>query len=44
MQYSQGLKEHLAAEKQITAARADEVAMDTIHADPQILEENLSIC
>ena len=43
MQYSQDLKEHLAAEKQITAARADEVAMAAIHADPQILEEHLAI-
>ncbi len=40
-QYSQDLKEHLAAEKQIAAARADEVAMAAIHADPQILEEHL---
>ena len=33
-QYSQDLKEHLAAEKQIAAARADEVAMAAIRADP----------
>ena len=43
MQYSQDLKEHLATEKQIVAARADEVAMVAIHADPQILEEHLAI-
>ena len=42
-QYSQDLKEHLAAEKQITAARADEVAMVDICADPQILEEHLAV-
>ena len=44
MQYSQELKENLAAEKQIAATRADEVAMAAIHADPQILEEHLAIC
>ena len=27
-----------------TAARADEVAMAAIRADPQILEEHLAIC
>ena len=43
MQYSQDLKEHLAAEKQITTARADEVAMAAIRADPQILEEHLAV-
>ena len=43
MQYSQDLKEHLAAEKQITAARADEVAMAAIRANPQILEEHLDV-
>ena len=43
MQYSQDLKEHLAAEKQITAARVDEVAMAAIRADPQILEEHLAV-
>ena len=43
MQYSQDLKEHLATEKQIAAARADEVAMAAIRADPQILEEHLAI-
>ena len=43
MQYSQDLKEHLAAEKQITAARVDEVAMAAIRADPQILEEYLAV-
>ena len=30
-------------EKQIAAARADEVAMTTIGADPQILEEHLAV-
>ena len=44
MQYSQDLKEHLAAEKQIAAARADEVAMAAIRANPQILVEHLAIC
>ena len=44
MKYSQELQEHLAAQKQIAAACADEVAMATIQADPQILEENLAIC
>ena len=43
MQYSQDRKEHLAAEKQITAAWADEVAMAAIRADPQILEEHLAV-
>ena len=43
MQYSQDLKEHLAAEKQIAAARADEVAMAAIRADPGILEEHLAV-
>ena len=43
MQYSQDLKEHLAAEKQIAVARADEVVMAAICADPQILEEHLAI-
>ena len=43
-QYSQDLKEHLAAEKQIAAAHADEVAMAAIRADPQILKEHLAIC
>ena len=33
----------MAAEKQITAARTDEVAMATIRADPQILEEHLTV-
>ena len=42
-QYSQDLKEHLAAEKQIAAACADEVVMAAIRADPQILEEHLAI-
>ena len=41
--YSQDLKEHLAAEKKIAAARADEVAMAAIRADPQILEEHLAV-
>ena len=44
MQYSQDLKEHLAAEKQITAAHADEVTMAAIRVDRQILEEHLAIC
>ena len=43
MQYSQDLKEHLAAEKQIATARADEFVMAAIHADPQILEEHLAV-
>ena len=43
MQYSQDLKENLAAEKQIAATCADDVAMATIRADPQILEEHLAI-
>ena len=42
-QYSQELKEHLVAEKQIAAARTDEVVMTAIRADPQILEEHLTI-
>ena len=33
----------MAAEKQIAAARADEVVMAAIHADPQILEEHLTV-
>ena len=33
----------MAAEKQIAAARADEVAMAAIRADPQILEEHLAV-
>jgi hypothetical protein len=33
----------LAAEKQIAAARADEVVMAAMHADPQILEEHLAV-
>ena len=33
----------MAAEKQIAAARADEVAMVAIRADPQILEEHLAV-
>ena len=43
MQYSQDLKEHLAAEKQIAAPRADEAAMAAIRVDPQILEEHLAV-
>ncbi|KAE8809498.1 hypothetical protein D1007_13918 [Hordeum vulgare] len=43
MQYSQELKEHLAAEKQIAVARANEVAMDAIRVDPQILEVHLAV-
>ena len=42
-QYSQDLKDHLAAEKQIAAARADKVAMAAIRVDPQILEEHLAV-
>ena len=34
----------MAVEKQIAAARVDEVAMATISADPQIMEEHLAIC
>ena len=41
---SQDLNEHLAAEKQIADAHANEVAMAAIRADPQILEEHLAIC
>ena len=41
MQYSQDLKQHLAAEKQIAAARADEVTMAAMRVNPQILEEHL---
>ena len=41
MQYSQHLKEHLAAEKQIAVARAHEVTMAAMRADCQILEEHL---
>ena len=41
--YSWELKEQLAAEKQIAAACADEVAMAAIRADPQILEEDLAV-
>jgi hypothetical protein len=33
MQYSHELKQHVATEKQITAARADEFAMAAMHAD-----------
>ena len=33
----------MAAEKQISAACADEVAMVAIRVDPQILEEHLAI-
>ena len=43
MRYSQELKEHLAAEKQIAAAHADEVVMAAIRADPPILEEHLVV-
>jgi hypothetical protein len=43
MHYSQELKEHLAAEKQITAARVDEVAMAAMRADRQISEERLAV-
>ena len=34
---------HLAAEKQIATACTDEVAMATIHVDPQILEEHHAV-
>ena len=43
MQYSQDLKDHLASEKQIAVARANEVTMAVIRADPQILEEHLAL-
>ena len=33
----------MAAEKQIAAARADEVAMAAIRVDPEILEEHLTV-
>ena len=33
----------MTAEKQIAAARADEVTMAAIRADPQILEEHLAV-
>ena len=33
----------MVAEKQIASARANEVAMAAIRADPQILEEHLAI-
>ena len=33
----------MAAEKQIAAARADEVAMTSIRVDSQILEEHLAV-
>ena len=36
------LETYQAAEKQIMAARADEVAMAAIRADPQIFEEHLA--
>ena len=41
--YSQDPKDHLVAEKQIAAARVDEVAMAAIRADPRILEEHLAV-
>ena len=43
MRYSQDLKEHLAAEKQIAAACTDEVAMAAICVDPQIMKEHLTV-
>ena len=43
MQYSQYLKDHLEAEKQIMATCANEVAMAAICAYPQILEEHLAV-
>ena len=43
MLYSHEVKEHLAAEKQITAARAEVIVMAAIHANPQILEEHLAV-
>ena len=42
-QYSQDLKEHLVAEKEIAVARADEVVMAAIRANPQILEAHLAV-
>ena len=33
----------MAADKEITAARADAVAMAAIRVDPQILEEHLAV-
>ena len=42
-QYSQDLKEHLAAKKHIAAARANEVMIADIRAEPQILEEHLVV-
>ena len=44
MQYSQDIKEHFAAEKQLAAARVDKVVMAAIRADPQILKEHLANC
>ncbi|KAE8779409.1 hypothetical protein D1007_47569 [Hordeum vulgare] len=43
MQYSQDLKEHLAEDKHITSTCMDEAAMALMRADPQILEEHLTI-
>ena len=43
MRYSEDLNEHLAAEKQIAAACADEVTMAAIRAEPRILEEYLAV-
>ncbi|KAE8817722.1 hypothetical protein D1007_04584 [Hordeum vulgare] len=43
MQYSQDLKEHVAAEKQITVAHVDEADMASMHADPHILEWHLAV-
>ena len=42
-QYSQDLKEHLAAEKQIAIACTDEAAMAAMHVDPHILEQHLVV-
>ncbi|KAE8812648.1 hypothetical protein D1007_10349 [Hordeum vulgare] len=42
-QYIEELKEHLAAEKQIAFAHADEVVEATIRANPQILERHLAV-
>ena len=41
--YSQDLNDQFAVEKQIAAARADEVTMAAICVDPQILEEHLAV-
>ncbi|KAE8799280.1 hypothetical protein D1007_25409 [Hordeum vulgare] len=43
MQYSQDLKEYLPVEKQITVACADEASISAMQADPNILDEHLTI-